>query len=94
VWWWSEGEKRSFKEYGDRLRAGAGALSGVPARFDSDYSVYDPTGRLLYERPLPAGATLEEIDLSRFGRGVYLLRVSDTEGVRHVPTHIGRVVVE
>jgi hypothetical protein len=62
-------------------------------RFDSDYGMYDPTGRLLYQRPLPAGAT-EEIDLSRFGRGVYLLRVSDTEGVRHVPTHIGRVVVE
>jgi hypothetical protein len=65
-----------------------------PLLRDSYYRVYDPTGRLLYQRPQPSGATLEEIDLSRFGRGVYLLRVSDTEGVRHVPTHIGRVVVE
>lgn len=50
---------------------------------ESYYSVYDATGRLLLQRPLPSGATLEEVDLSRFGRGAYVLRVTDPEGVRH-----------
>jgi len=60
-----------------------------PLLRESYYSVYDATGRLLFQRPLPAGATLEEVDLSRFGRGTYVLRVTDPEGVRHE-----RVVVE
>lgn len=60
-----------------------------PLLRDSFYSVYDATGRLLYQRTLPAGATLEEIDLSRFGRGTYVLRVTDPERQRHE-----RVVVE
>ncbi|MCW5899828.1 MAG: T9SS type A sorting domain-containing protein [Flavobacteriales bacterium] len=60
-----------------------------PLLKDSFYSVYDATGRLLYQRPLPAGTNLEEIDLTRFGRGTYVLRVTDPEGVRHE-----RVVVE
>ena len=60
-----------------------------PLLRESYYSVYDATGRLLYQRPLPTGATLEEVDLSRLGRGTYLLRVTDPEGQRHE-----RVVVE
>ncbi|MCW5899479.1 MAG: T9SS type A sorting domain-containing protein [Flavobacteriales bacterium] len=60
-----------------------------PLLRESYYSVYDALGRLLYQRPLPTGATLEEVDLSRFGRGTYVLRVTDPEGVRHE-----RVVVE
>lgn len=60
-----------------------------PLLRDSYYSVFDATGRLLYQRPLPTGATLEEVDLSRFGRGAYVLRLTDPEGVRHE-----RVVVE
>ncbi|MCW5899283.1 MAG: T9SS type A sorting domain-containing protein [Flavobacteriales bacterium] len=60
-----------------------------PLMAESYYSVYDAMGRLLYQRPLPTGATLEEVDLSRFGRGTYVLRVTDPEGQRHT-----RVVVE
>jgi hypothetical protein len=60
-----------------------------PLLRDSFYSVFDATGRLLYQRPLPAGATLEEIDLSRFGRGTYVLRVTNREGSCYE-----RVVVE
>jgi hypothetical protein len=60
-----------------------------PLLRESYYSVYDATGRLLYQRPLPTGAKLEEVDLSRLGRGTYLLRVTDPEGHRHE-----RVVVE
>jgi len=54
-----------------------------PLRADSFYSVFDGTGRLLFQRPLPSGATSEDIDLSRFGRGTYLLRLSGPEGVYH-----------
>jgi len=60
-----------------------------PMQGGGSYSVYDALGRLLYQRPLPRGATLEEVDLSRFGRGTYVLRVTNPEGVRHE-----RVVVE
>lgn len=60
-----------------------------PLLRESYYSVYDSLGRLLYQRPLPTGATLEEIDLSRFGSGTYVLRVTDPVGHRHE-----RVVVE
>lgn len=60
-----------------------------PIPIDSYYSVYDAMGRLLYQRPLPAGATLQEIDLSRFGKGTYLIKLTDPQGVRHE-----RVVLE
>jgi len=60
-----------------------------PLRADSFYSVYDSMGKLLYQRPLPSGATTEEVDLARFGRGIYLLKITDPEGVR-----TERVVVE
>jgi hypothetical protein len=39
--------------------------------------------------PLPTGATLEEVDLSRFGRGTYMTRFTSPDGVQHE-----RVVLE
>jgi hypothetical protein len=60
-----------------------------PLQRDTYCSVLDATGRLLYQRPLPAGGTEEDIDLSRFGRGTYILRITDPEGQRNE-----RVVVE
>ncbi|MBK8497393.1 MAG: T9SS type A sorting domain-containing protein [Flavobacteriales bacterium] len=56
---------------------------------ESYYSVYDALGKLLYQRLLPTGATVEEIDLSRFGRGTYVIKLTDPEGSRHE-----RVVLE
>lgn len=52
-----------------------------PLEADSFYSVYDAVGKLLFQRPLVKGQTSEEIDLSRFGKGTYLLRVMGKEGV-------------
>ena len=60
-----------------------------PLMAESYYSVYDAQGKLLYQRPLPAGATLEEVDLGRFGKGTYVLKFTDREGVC-----FERVVVE
>lgn len=53
------------------------------------YSVYDAMGRLLFQRPLPAGREQEEVDLSRFGSGTYVIKFTDPGGVCHE-----RVVVE
>lgn len=60
-----------------------------PLVAESYYSAYDAMGRLLYQRPLPTGATLEEVDLSRFGRGTYVIKFTSPEEVCHE-----RVVVE
>ena len=60
-----------------------------PLMAESYYSVYDAMGKLLYQRPLPTGATTEQIDLSRFGKGTYVIKFTDPEGVRHE-----RVVLE
>ncbi|MBP6392358.1 MAG: T9SS type A sorting domain-containing protein [Flavobacteriales bacterium] len=60
-----------------------------PLAVESYYSVYDAMGRLLYQRPLPTGATAEEIDLSRFGKGTYVIKLTDPDGVCHE-----RVVLE
>ena len=60
-----------------------------PLLRESYYSVYDPLGKLLFQRPLPVGATLEEVDLSRFGKGTYVIKITDPEGIRHE-----RVVLE
>lgn len=60
-----------------------------PLMADSYYSVYDTMGKLLYQRPLPTGATLEEVDLSRFGAGTYVIKFTDKDGVCY-----DRVVVE
>ncbi|MCB0764815.1 MAG: T9SS type A sorting domain-containing protein, partial [Flavobacteriales bacterium] len=60
-----------------------------PLMAESYYSVYDVMGRLLYQRPLPSGRRTEEIDLSRFGAGTYVLKLTDPEGAC-----FERVVVE
>lgn len=60
-----------------------------PLQRDSFYSVYDTMGRLLFQRPLSPGATQQGIDLSRFGRGTYILHFTTQEGVSQE-----RVVVE
>lgn len=52
-----------------------------PLTADSFYSVYDAVGKLLFQRPLAKGQTSEEIDLSRFGAGTYLVRVTSKDGV-------------
>ena len=60
-----------------------------PLVADTFYSVYDSMGKLLYQRSLPSGAITEELDLGRFGKGMYLLKITDPDGVR-----TERVVVE
>ncbi|MBP6311099.1 MAG: T9SS type A sorting domain-containing protein [Flavobacteriales bacterium] len=60
-----------------------------PLLADTFYSVYDSMGKLLYQRPLPSGATTAEVDLAWFGKGMYLLKITDPGGVS-----TERVVVE
>ena len=60
-----------------------------PLLAQSYYSVYDAVGKLLYQRPLPAGATVSEVDLARFGAGTYVIKLTSPEG-----TCYERVVVE
>jgi len=60
-----------------------------PLLAESYYSVFDALGKLLVQRRLPTGATLEEVDLSRFGRGMYVLKFTSPDGVC-----LERVVVE
>lgn len=52
-----------------------------PLTVDSFYSVYDAVGRLLFQRPLAKGQESEEIDLSRFGKGTYVVRVTGRKSV-------------
>lgn len=52
-----------------------------PLAVDSFYSVYDAVGKLLFQRPLAKGRESEEIDLSRFGAGTYLIRITSKDGV-------------
>ena len=52
-----------------------------PLTVDSFYSVYDATGRLLFQRPLSKSMEKVEIDLSSYGKGMYLIRFSDRDGV-------------
>ncbi|HRN37230.1 MAG TPA: T9SS type A sorting domain-containing protein, partial [Flavobacteriales bacterium] len=52
-----------------------------PLAADSFYSVYDAVGKLLFQRPLAKGTESEEIDLSRFGKGTYLVRITSKDGV-------------
>ena len=54
-----------------------------PLGAESYYSVYDALGKLLYQRPLPPGATIQEVDLSRFGKGTYVITCTDPEGVSY-----------
>ena len=51
-----------------------------PLMAESFYSVYDSMGRLLYQRPLPTGSSTEEVDLTRFGAGTYVLKFTSPEG--------------
>lgn len=60
-----------------------------PLQAESYCSVYDSMGRLLYQRPWPQGKAAEEVDLSRFGSGTYILTLTTPEGVCYE-----RVVVE
>ena len=60
-----------------------------PLMAESYYSVYDAMGKLLYQRPLPKGRQTEDVDLSRFGAGTYVIRFTDKEGSCYE-----RVVVE
>lgn len=60
-----------------------------PLIADSYYSLFDTMGKLLLQRPLPTGATLEEVDLTRFGAGSYVIKFTSPEGVCYE-----RVVVE
>ncbi len=60
-----------------------------PLMAESYYSVYDAMGRLLLQRPLPTGSTTEQVDISRFGMGTYVIKFTSPEGVQHE-----RVVVE
>ena len=52
-----------------------------PLAADSFYSVYDAVGKLLFQRPLAKGTDSEEINLSRFGKGTYLVRITSRDGV-------------
>ncbi|HQW04809.1 MAG: T9SS type A sorting domain-containing protein [Flavobacteriales bacterium] len=52
-----------------------------PLQAESYYSVYDTMGKLLFQRRLPTGATQEEVDLSGFSPGTYVLRFTDRDGV-------------
>ncbi len=63
--------------------------SDIPLMAESYFSIYDTTGRLFYQRPLPTGTMVEEIDLSRFGKGTFVIKITDPEGIRHE-----RVVLE
>ena len=60
-----------------------------PLMAERYYSVYDAMGKLLLQRRLPPGATVEEVDLSRFGSGTYVIKFTSPDGVCHE-----RVVVE
>jgi Secretion system C-terminal sorting domain len=60
-----------------------------PLQAESYYSVYDALGKLLFQRPLPVGKGTEEVDLSRYGKGTYVIKCTDPTGVYHE-----RVVVE
>ena len=60
-----------------------------PLMAESYYSLFDTMGKLLLQRPLPTGATLEEVDLSRFGASSYVIKFTSPDGVCYE-----RVVVE
>ncbi len=61
----------------------------APHLAESYYSLFDTMGKLLLQRPLPTGATVEEVDLTRFGAGSYVIRFTSPDGVCYE-----RVVVE
>ncbi|HRH71240.1 MAG TPA: T9SS type A sorting domain-containing protein [Flavobacteriales bacterium] len=56
---------------------------------DSYYSVYDAMGKLLFQRAAAHGQKTEEVDLTGYSKGTYVIRFTDKEG-----TCYERVVVE
>jgi hypothetical protein len=47
--------------------------------------VFDAVGRRVYQTSKESNGTVDEIDVSRFVRGSYLVRVTDSEGQRTTP---------
>lgn len=60
-----------------------------PLAEGGSYAVFDAIGRRLFERSLHAGQEYERVDLSRFGRGIYMVRIAGLHGMREE-----RIVVE
>jgi hypothetical protein len=86
----SHGERRAPMSIRPNPNTGHFTLSFAdPLMAESYYSVYDTMGKLLFQRPLPQGKATEEVDLSRFGAGTYVVRVTSKEGSCYE-----RVVVE
>ncbi|MBL7940767.1 MAG: T9SS type A sorting domain-containing protein [Flavobacteriales bacterium] len=56
---------------------------------DIYYSVYDATGKLLFQRAAAQGQKTEEVDLTGYSKGTYVIRFTDKEG-----TCYERVVLE
>jgi len=56
---------------------------------DTYYSVYDTMGKLLFQRAAAHGKRTEEVDLTGYSTGTYVIRFTDPEGVCYE-----RVVVE
>ncbi len=79
---------RSFKVYPNPTTGRITIQFADPLIEESAYSVYDTMGRLLVQRPCPKGKATEEVDLSRFGSGTYVIKLTTPEGV-----HTGRVMV-
>ncbi len=60
-----------------------------PLMKDSYYSVYDAMGKLLFQRAAAHGKKTEEVDLTGYSKGTYVIRFTDKEG-----TCYERVVLE
>lgn len=52
-----------------------------PLMKDSYYSVYDAMGKLLFQRAAAHGKKTEEVDLTGYGKGTYVIRFTDPDGV-------------
>ncbi len=60
-----------------------------PLMKDSYYSVYDVMGKLLFQHAAAHGQKTEEVDLTGYGKGTYVIRFTDKDG-----TCYERVVLE
>lgn len=56
-------------------------LFPAPIASDGFYSLYDTVGKQLFQRPLVTGRMSEEVDLSGYGKGIYVVQVTNSEGV-------------
>lgn len=52
-----------------------------PLLKDSYYSVYDAMGKLLFQRAAAHGKKTEEVDLTGYAKGTYVIRFTDLDGV-------------